>query len=133
MSDDIEFCGLHVALTILVVEDEAPDTALVGAKVKSLWPDSSLLFATSLHQAQQIYEANDIDVVLLDLNLPDSMGLNTVREMRHSVSCPLIVMTGILTDIIADEALKAGASAVVSKTEVMSDDFYAVLEHHVGS
>lgn len=129
MTDSIIFSEA-VPLNVLIIEDEAPDTALVSSQLRSLWPDCKILSASSLRKAKVVYQKNDVDIVLLDLNLPDSMGPESVRGARGFVRAPIIVMTGLLTTITSEEAIKLGANAVVSKTQVMSDDFYAVLEAH---
>jgi DNA-binding NtrC family response regulator len=61
-------------------------------------------------------DAHPIDVVLLDLKLPDAYGLELIQEARRRcLTCPIIVMTAYGTADTVDAALAAGAMQVISK------------------
>lgn len=60
-----------------------------------------------------------IDVVLLDLNLPDSCGLETFIKFQHSVSdVPVIVLTGELDEAIGITAVEQGAQVYLVKQQM---------------
>jgi signal transduction histidine kinase len=62
---------------------------------------------------------SQIDVVLLDLSLPDSMGLDTLERFRIAVpDIPVVVLTGLNDDKIALQALAQGAQDYLSKDEI---------------
>lgn len=116
--------------SILLVEDDAPDAALVKHKVQKLWPDCEIIPVKSLEKAQEEYQKQDVDMVLLDLNLPDGFGPQTVTDARKFVTVPIVVITGMVTNITVDEALKNGANNVVPKKDLTGDDFVNILEQN---
>jgi two-component system sensor histidine kinase UhpB len=133
MTDDINLKE-KTSPTILVVEDNAPDRALVNRKIRELWPDCNIESASSLSAAYKALHLQDFDMVVLDLNLPDTMGPNTVSEIRKlDSSIPIIVLTGMLSSITADESLRLGANNIYSKAQLMDDDFLNVLEQNAAT
>jgi len=61
-------------------------------------------------------EKNETDVVLLDLGLPDSKGLDTFTKVYdHTPKVPIIVLTVNHNDALAVEAIKAGAQDYLVK------------------
>ena len=76
----------------------------------------------SIHQAKSLADGIDvcrrlsIDLTLLDLQLPDSAGVNTVQRFREVVpDVPLVVLTGMSQDEIGAQCLAAGAETFISK------------------
>jgi diguanylate cyclase (GGDEF)-like protein len=110
------------AITVLAVEDDddhADMLALALAQVKdrSYEIRRGRTFSEFLDQASLIQP----DIILLDLNLPDSKGLDTVRRAVAAAPCvPLVVLTGSDGREIGLEAVEAGAQDFVPKPEVMS-------------
>lgn len=132
MTDNIDFENATPP-TVLLVEDQTPDTTLIKEKVKTLWPDCNIVPVTSLKAAYDAFKAQNFDMVLLDLNLPDTYGPVTVAEMRKfNRKTPIIVLTGILNTVTADEALRNGANNIFPKSDIItSDDFFNILEQNV--
>jgi two-component system response regulator (stage 0 sporulation protein F) len=61
-------------------------------------------------------DEHPIDVMLVDVRLPDGDGLQLAREARRRpIACPIIVMTAYGTADIQETALAIGAHAVVTK------------------
>src|SRR5204863_163157 len=57
-----------------------------------------------------ILAARDVDVVLLDLSLPDAHGLETVtRALAAAPDVPIVVLTGLDDETVAIQAVQAGA------------------------
>jgi len=118
--------------TILLVEDEAPDLILAKNRVKNIWPNAKVVPVRSIGEAYETYAKHEFDLVLLDLNLPDAHGPATVREMRNfNKKVPIVVLTGMGTNMTVCEALKLGANHVALKSQMLDDDFKNILEQHV--
>lgn len=61
-------------------------------------------------------EEGGIDIVLLDLGLPDSSGLNTLRSvLKQDPDVPVVIITGYESEGVADEAIREGAQDYLLK------------------
>jgi diguanylate cyclase (GGDEF)-like protein/PAS domain S-box-containing protein len=98
-------------IRILLVEDEASDAHLVKIALRqSPEMSSDVTWVESLMLAKQAVVKSDFDVVLLDLSLPDSNGLETIKTAKKIVGeVPIVVLTGHADTEFALIALKAGA------------------------
>lgn len=132
MDDDLVFKDTENSHNILIVEDETPDQVLLKKRLEEIWPNSKTLAVKSLQEAYDVYKKNNFDLVLLDLNLPDGYGPSTVQEVRKfNKSVPVIVITGLGTNLTVDETLKLGANNVVLKSQIMNEDFANILQQNV--
>src|ERR1700744_4631999 len=111
---------MNNGLTILTVEDNPSDLFLLEHMLKS-----SGLFVCELRSAACIRDAyallttKAIDVVLLDLTLPDSFGLHTFIHLKPVVQrIPVIILTGMSDTNVALEAIKEGAQDYLVKSEL---------------
>jgi diguanylate cyclase (GGDEF)-like protein/PAS domain S-box-containing protein len=109
-----------IAVKILLVEDNGCDALLLRRLFKSIAPDAyevthrNCMADAVLHAATQI-----IDIVLLDLGLPDANGLEAVRLMLAAAPrTPVVVMTGLDDEQLAAQALRAGAQDFLVKGEL---------------
>jgi DNA-binding response OmpR family regulator len=110
-------------IRVLLVEDDAMAAAqMQEALRRSDAGPFQLTHVDCLHAALQHMGNGHTDVVLLDLNLPDSRGLDTVRQAHAAASSvPLVVLTGHDDEALAFEALKKGAQDFLVKGLVDRD------------
>lgn len=74
------------------------------------------------------------DVILLDLELPDAAGLDTLRAARDLAGdAPIVVLTGSEDSEIGPAAVRAGADAFVSKRRAEPEILHAVLRRALAS
>lgn len=104
-------------LNILIVEDNDADFRLVQEYLKEIGSSSfELLRVQKLAHALTAMAEFKFDAALLDLDLPDSQGLSTVKEIeRHAQDLPLIVLTGLDDKKLGIESLKNGAQDYLVK------------------
>ena len=108
-------------ISILVIEDDPGDFGLIRAHVRmsGLVHDSerdAVIWAKSLTEGIAAAQSNKPDVVLLDLSLPDSAGLNTVRTMRTALpGVPIVILTGHDDSALDAAALEVGAQDYLVK------------------
>ena len=107
-------------LSILLVEDEAPNRALVRAvlarSTDSRILTAKLLEAPTLQRARELLAEQPIDLVLLDVRLPDGNGLDLAAELGASADGPkVIVMSASVLPNERDAALHSGADAFLAK------------------
>lgn len=103
----IPLCTSH----ILFVEDD-PDLAgaLEMAFRHADTADFVIERATTLGAAITLLGSREIDVILLDLNLPDSRGLETfLKIQRIAPELPVIILSGLADEALAVESVRAGA------------------------
>ncbi|HEY4845752.1 MAG TPA: diguanylate cyclase response regulator [Candidatus Dormibacteraeota bacterium] len=110
---------------VLLVEDNPGDARLVRESLNDGAPGQFMLqVADSLKQALESLRASagETDVVLLDLSLPDSHGLETFRAV-HSLApaVPILVLSGLNDDLIALKAVNEGAQDFIRKARVDSE------------
>ena len=83
--------GRYMTQHLLIVEDEEFVQALIAAYLKKEGFRISL--ALTGKEMFAVLEKEDIDLILLDLNLPDEDGLALARRVRSRSSVPIIVLT----------------------------------------
>lgn len=109
-------------LTILIVEDD-PDYIFLLKDLLSGEEAGRVRFrkdyADTLAKALAALACNSFDLVLLDLNLPDSLGLSTVRQIVAAApSIPVIVLTSMDDEAMGIQAIQEGAQDYLIKGEI---------------
>lgn len=107
-------------LTVLLVEDEPGDARLVQiALMECRRPAFAVTHVSTLTEAIAILAGGAaLDVVLLDLSLPDSTGLGTVARMKDAAPrIPIVIMTGTDDQRLAAAALEGGAQDYLVKSD----------------
>ena len=102
---------------ILVVEDNPADTDLIREALPETGPVSFRIESVArLAEALARMASKAIDLVLLDLGLPDSHGLQTLQKLRHAApDIPVIVLTGTDDQELAVAAVRDGAQDYLIK------------------
>ena len=101
---------------ILVIEDNPADAALINIYLDDVGLKYKLLLAERLEEGIQQVFNNDVDLVLLDLSLPDSERYGTLKKFLGEVqNVPVIVMTGLNNEIMGIQAVRAGAQDFLVK------------------
>jgi two-component system cell cycle sensor histidine kinase/response regulator CckA len=107
-------------LRVLLVEDNPGDADLI----RELLPRSGampfeVMHVSRLEAAVELVAAEQFDIALLDLGLPDSTGLNTVRTWQRQVpNLPVVVLTGNDDERMGLAAIQEGAQDYVVKGQV---------------
>ena len=105
---------------ILLVEDNPGDARLLRELLSEVGSLSfELTHVDRLSEAMERAATEALDVILLDLSLPDAHGLETVRSMLDAApAAPIIVLTGLDDDAMALQAVQAGAQDFLVKGKV---------------
>ena len=89
--------------SILIVEDLDADAILVNRQIQDIWPEAQIVKVDCLETANDEIDQTLFDLIVLDLNLPNSSGADTVQKMRSiSDDIPLVVVTGLEIDFIVN-------------------------------
>ena len=111
--------GDQSPLHILIVEDNPGDLFLLQEFLRSSDLEIAQIHpAGHLAEARQILNQERIDLVLLDLSLPDSFGLESYIGLQtYAQRVPIILLTGLTDTKIAPQALVMGAQDYLIKGE----------------
>ncbi|MDD1721388.1 MAG: PAS domain S-box protein, partial [Euryarchaeota archaeon] len=103
--------------TILLIEDSPSDVRLIQELLRTTSRDRfTVITASTLSKALHHLSRDSIDVVLLDLGLPDSQGLATFRAIYEQASrLPIIVLTVSDDEALGQQAVREGAQDFLSK------------------
>jgi PAS domain S-box-containing protein len=104
-------------IKILLVEDNPDDVLLLRTSLKNI---NSIRFkitpVSTLAQALSELQTNRYDVVLLDLSLPDSDGMETIEKIQsQNPNVSIIVLTGLADEELAAQAVRQGAQDYLTK------------------
>ena len=108
------------ALQILLVEDNVGDARLLYEMFSQERPDSfKLTHLLRMSEAEVHLAKGGVDIILLDMGLPDGHGLETVRRAHAAApDVPMIVLTGLDDEELAAEAMKEGAQDYLIKGQI---------------
>ena len=107
-------------VNVLLIEDNPGDARLIGEMLSdNLGVSFQLKFVNRVEAGLRYLASGGIDVVLLDLNLPDSQGLETLGTVRSAASgVPIIVLTGDTDASLGMRAVNEGAQDYLVKGQV---------------
>jgi PAS domain S-box-containing protein len=111
---------------ILLIEDNPGDVRLLAEYLKEDTSTHYELHSEGLLKAGLDYLANaKVEIILLDLSLPDSQGYDTFTKINNRFpQIPIVVLTGMSDNALALQAVKAGAQDYLVKGKA-SGDFLA--------
>lgn len=104
-------------LKVFILEDNPGDVFLIKFYLEELDPDFyEITNVATLAEAHKRLEFEEFDVVLLDLHVPDSQGMETLtKSVKKFPNQIFIVMTGLSDESIGVEAVKNGAQDFLVK------------------
>src|SRR5262245_21062302 len=98
------------AIHVLLIEDSPVSAQLIrGMLAHSQDAAFDVALADRLAAGIEKVQQDQVDVVLLDLQLPDSDGLDTFFRVRDATEVPIIVLTGTDDTNLAAKAVEEGA------------------------
>ena len=108
------------AVSVLLIEDNPVHVRLVQALLSEAHsPTFELATAECLKDGLNRLGEDGIELVLLDLTLPDSQDLETfVRVRAHAPNVPIVIVTGVDDIKLAAKAVEAGAQDYLVKTQL---------------
>ncbi len=126
-------------IRILLIENDQDSIFLVAKNLEAFEQDSihfELKPYNNLRDAMSHYSPNQYDLALLDLNLPDTQGLQTLKLFReNAATLPVVILSSDEDGKNAPEAVKNGAEdflfkSKVENTESLARSIMHALERH---
>jgi signal transduction histidine kinase len=112
------------SIRVLLVDDDRGDAELTRRALTEIGnPCFAVESAAGLDEAIKRLSEQDFDVALLDLGLPDSQGTETLKRFRQVSrdDLPIIVLTGLVDEQTALEAVGSGAQDYITKDDIASN------------
>jgi two-component system nitrate/nitrite response regulator NarL len=115
-----------MAIRLLIIDDH--ELAHAGLRMLCATRDD-LEIAACYQQAKPALswlESNDVDIVILDLELPDLAGPSALAEIINAGRCDVIILTGANTGEVMRTCIELGAKGVVSKGDPVQHTLEAI-------
>lgn len=109
-------------LNILLVENNLTEAELLKKFLSETWGTRfEITHIQCLKKTLELLQQKSFDVILLNLSLPDSQGLETIATVRRASSLtPIVVVTGLNDEELAVKAIRQGAQDYLIKGQVDS-------------
>ncbi len=107
-------------LRLLIVDDSDSDAEIVSyiledPKIRRTYQSFR---ATDIFSTLESLKLESFDLILLDLGLPDSEGVESVERVMRHANCPIIVLSGQNDETVAIQAVQIGAQDYLLKDEL---------------
>jgi signal transduction histidine kinase len=127
------------ALEILLVEDNPADADLIREALDDLELETApgnpifrLMHVERLSEAEERLANGGIELVLLDLSLPDSQGFDTFRRLAEGFpDLPIVVLSGLENEALAMQAVRHGAQDYLVKGRADADMLGRTLRYSI--
>jgi signal transduction histidine kinase/DNA-binding response OmpR family regulator len=122
---------IQAPLKILLVEDNPGDARLIREMLAKAGTDFfTIEWSPTLAAGLERLSRSQIDLVLLDLGLPDSLGLDTfIKAYAHAPQVPFVVLSGLSDESLALTAVRQGAQDYLFKDETDSDQLLRAIRY----
>src|SRR5437764_3846023 len=109
-------------IRVLLIEDEPASAQLASFYLQSDAHAPAITIAASLKEALAYAERQPFDLAIVDLNLPDSSGLATVRAFARSSDAAFIVVTADDESTLRERAIAEGAFEFLHKAHLTREN-----------
>src|SRR6202140_4078337 len=119
--------------TILLIEDNPGDARFIHEMFNDQGSyNSELTHVHSMSEAEKQLETRAVDLILLDLGLPDAQGLEAVgRAHAAAPRVPLVVLSGLNDESLATQALQEGAQDYLVKGQISAPGLLRALRYAI--
>jgi DNA-binding NarL/FixJ family response regulator len=108
-------------MEVLLVDDQAVTVQVYAAIVRKTFSGARVHVAVDLTDGVQLANGHKVDLVLLDLTLPNSSGVQTLLSFRKaSPAIPVVVVAATEDEETIRACLEAGARGYVPKTSAIA-------------
>ncbi len=119
-------------LEILLIEDNPADVFFIKSLLKTAEINVSIDNCKRLGDATQLLKQREFDVILLDLGLPDSIGLDTLYKIKAAdLKAPIIVLTGLDDENLALSAVKEDAQDYLVKNKLDAENIKRSIKYSI--
>lgn len=119
---------------ILLIEDNLSDALVVDMYLSNAYDDGTytLTCAYTLSAGINFISQKKFNIILLDLNLPDSSGLDTFKKVfEKSSETPIIVLSGSVNEKVGINAMKLGAQDFLFKGKMLAKELRRSINYSI--
>lgn len=122
-------------IKVLMIEDNPGDARFIEEMLKDVEDTQfDVLHVLRLDEGLKYLLTDNFDIILLDLCLPDSEGIDTFNIMHYNApDIPIIVLSGLEDEIIAVSAVGRGAKDYLVKGQVNSESLAKSIKHSLSA
>ncbi len=119
--------------TILLIEDNPGDSRLIEEMLKEITSfNHQLIVAETLKDGCGQIAKNEVDIILLDLNLPDSTGQNTFEALIGiDKNIPVVLISGLEDLALSVSLIREGAQDYISKNSLTSQLLEKTIQYSI--
>ncbi len=124
-------------IRVLLIEDNPGDARLIEriiqrADPRYLGAPVTLHHTATLDEGLAFIDHNALDIILLDLGLSRSQGLDTLDQLlRHHSSTPVVILTGLQQEDASFQALQRGAEDFIHKDDLDAPGLSRAISHAI--
>ncbi len=125
---------INVLLNVLLAEDDPDDVRLAKLALSPFGSNMCFNFKVvgTLYSAIECLKTENFDVVLLDLGLPDSKGMQTLKKVRGlGLQSPIIVIAGLEDEAVVLQAINEGAFDYLIKGRFYKDELRRTIHYAI--
>ena len=109
-------------LKVLVCDDDPADRKIVRASIRKIEDkEIVLLEAGDKKEIEQALDKGRIDVVLMDIDMPEKSGMEWLADIMEKQTAPVIMLTGQTNVEIAAQAIQKGALGYIPKSSLSTE------------
>ncbi|HMK57336.1 MAG TPA: hybrid sensor histidine kinase/response regulator [Dissulfurispiraceae bacterium] len=123
---------ISAKLRILLIEDDEVDAYLIQELLIAASVSVHIRHASRMSNALKLLSESKFDVILADLNLPDSQGFGTFCRVRDAaLDTPIIILTGFADEEFAMNTVQKGAQDYLVKGRIDSDSLLKAIRYSI--
>ncbi len=111
-------------INCLLLDDDRFDRITFKRLISGSNLNMKVLDAKSISEAREFLSTQSIDILFLDNNLPDGLGMVLSRELRNVkkfADLPIVMLSGSPDEQLISAALDSGCTAILDKSDICSD------------
>lgn len=116
---------------ILLIEDNSGDVLLFTEMLAECPGSYEVKRVERLSAALELLAREAIDLVVMDLNLPDADGVEALHRLRERYPLPVIVLSGSYSVSTAERAFAAGVTTFLVKGNISPEEIHAAIMNSV--
>jgi response regulator of citrate/malate metabolism len=118
---------------IMIIEDDIDVSFIMKKRLGQLRPNDEVYLEKTLYKGLSALKQHPCHMIFLDLNLPDSFGISTIKDVRKYLKkTPIVVTTGMAGELTVEEAKKAGANEIIVKSNIDKAFLVKIMEKYIG-